>query len=187
MRTGSTLLLSLMLGLVLGAIVHLVIVLRVPVAAQHDAYGRLLIFASGGNARLVPDDVQLPFPDPAVAMAVCAFDLEQGPLRVASTGSSGFQSLSFHGRDGSVFYALTDRASVRGAIDIALMTQRQLDETLAREDEDEPVRELRIVSPVRRGLVVVRALAPFPSLKPHAEAAVQSVVCSPADVPGNKR
>jgi uncharacterized membrane protein len=154
----------------------------VPAAATHDAYGRLARYAGGTNARLIPDNTDLPFADPAVAVAVCAFNLDEGPLRVAVAGSGGFLSLSFHTRSGSVFYALTDKASVRGVIDIALMTQRQLDETLAREDEDEPVRELRIVSPARVGLVVVRALAPFPSLKARAEAAAQSVVCAPTQV-----
>ncbi len=177
-RSGASLFLSIVLGLVLGAIVHLVVVLQVPAFAGRDAYGRLAPLSGGGNAQLVPRDADLPFTDPAIAIGVCAFDLAQGPIRVATAGAGSFQSLSFHTPGGLVFYALTDRASVRGAIDIALMTKRQLDETLAREDEDEPVRELRIVAPDSRGLVVARALAPFPSLLPRAEAAVQSVVCT---------
>ena len=44
----------------------------------------------------------------------CAFDLEDGPVRVSTKTNALFQSLSFHARGGSVFFAVTDRAAVRG-------------------------------------------------------------------------
>jgi uncharacterized membrane protein len=170
-------------GLVLGAIVHLIVVLRVPAMAQRDAFARLSPITKGDSAQLVTGSVQpqdMPLPDPAVAVAVCSFNLSKGPLRIAASAFPYLETLSFHQRGGGVFYALTDRAAVRGSIEIMLMTQRQLDEQLAREDEDEIVRELRIVSPVQEGLVVARALAPWPSQKKQAEDAVRAVSCGRA-------
>jgi hypothetical protein len=58
------------------------------------------------------------------------------------------------------------------------MTRRQLDEALAAEDEEEPSRDVRIVSPTREGLVVVRALASFPSQREAATEAAKSVSCT---------
>lgn len=182
MRRRSDLVLVTVCGLVLGAIVHLLVVLRVPAFAERDAYGRLQPVTSGNNATLLapttPGGERMPLPDPAMALAVCSFDLTKGPVRITAAAFPYVETLAFHQRGGGVFYALNDRAAVRGSIEIVLMTQRQLDEQLAREDEDEIVRELRVVSPSQRGLVVARALAPWPSLKKQAEDAVRGVTCA---------
>jgi uncharacterized membrane protein len=76
-----------------------------------------------------------------------------------------------------VFFAVTDRAAVRGELQIVVLTQRQLDEALAQEDEDEPSRDVRIVAPRRVGFVIIRVAAPFPSQRPLAEEAAKAVSC----------
>jgi hypothetical protein len=58
------------------------------------------------------------------------------------------------------------------------MTRVQLDQALAEEDEDEPSTDVRIIAPQREGLVVVRVLAAFPSLREAAELAAKSVSCT---------
>ena len=105
-------------------------------------------------------------------------------MRISAQTGSLFQSLSFHARGGGVFFAITDRAAVRGALDLVVMTRRQLDEALAAEDQDEPSRDVRIVAPQREGFVVVRALAALPSLREEAEAAAKSVSCTIDQPPG---
>ncbi len=77
-----------------------------------------------------------------------------------------------------MFFAVTDRAAVRGELEIVVMTRRQLDEALAEEDEDEPSRDVRIVAPRQEGLIVVRAAAPFPSQRREAEEAAKAVSCA---------
>ena len=101
-------------------------------------------------------------------------------VRCASLPIPGalFQSLSFHTKGGGTFFAITDRAAVRGVLELVVMTRRQLDEALAAEDEDEPSTDVRIVAPRGEGLVVVRALAAFPSLRGAAEDAAKSVSCT---------
>ena len=85
-------------------------------------------------------------------MAACAFDLDGRPgAGLEPKPAALFQSLSFHASGGSVFYAVTDRAAVRGELELVVMTRRQLDEALAEEDEDEPSRDVRIVAPRREG------------------------------------
>jgi uncharacterized membrane protein len=104
-------------------------------------------------------------------------------LRVSARARGLFQSISLHGRGSGVYYALTDRAAVRGALDLVVMSQRQLDQTLATEDEDEPSRDLRIVAPNRAGFVIVRTLATFPSQRPEAEESVRGVACTTDPLP----
>lgn len=167
---------------VLAAIVHLVAVLAIPYLAEKDAFSRLRGTLSADKSELVaaPGDrsTWIPYPDPNLALSTCAYTLDEGPVRVSARTGPLFQSLSLHARGGGVFFAITDRAAIRGALDLVVMTQRQLDEALAGEDPDEPSRDVRIVSPRREGLVVIRVLAAFPSQRDEATEAAKSVSCT---------
>jgi uncharacterized membrane protein len=99
-------------------------------------------------------------------------------MRVAARTGSLFLSFSFHKETGGVFFAVTDRAAVRGELEIVAMTARQLDEARATEDENEPSRDVRIVAPEQQGFVIVRVTAPAPSLRPQAEEAAKAVSCT---------
>ena len=169
-------------GVMLGGVVHLTAVLAMPWLAEQDAFSRLRGSVSADRSEIVSAPGQqatwLPFPDPNVALATCAYTLDEGPVRVSARTGSLFQSLSLHGRGGGVFFAITDRAAIRGALDLVVMTRRQLDEALASEDPDEPSRDVRIISPTREGLIVVRALAAFPSQREEATDAARSVSCT---------
>jgi uncharacterized membrane protein len=174
-------LLATLCGLVLSVGVHIMIVLGIPSHARRDAFS-LLRGPEQENGAAEPalgdPRIWLPKHDPAASVAACAFDLANGPVRVSTKTNSLFQSLSFHARGGSVFYAVTDRAAVRGELELVVMTRRQLDEALAAEDEEAPNRDVRIVAPRREGFVVIRVVAPFPSYRQEAEATAKAVSCT---------
>jgi uncharacterized membrane protein len=168
-------------GLFLAGIVHLAAVLAMPWLSERDAFSRLRATLVADKSEIVAApaaDTWLPHPDPAVAVSACAYNLDEGPVRVSAQTGPLFQSLSFHSKAGGVFFAITDRAAIRGALDLVVMTRQQLDEALATEDEDEPSRDVRIVAPQREGFVAVRVLAAYPSLRQEAEAAAKSVSCT---------
>ena len=169
----SQFLLATICAFVLAGIVHLATVLAIPHLAEKDAFSRLRATLSTDRSEIVaaPGDqgTWLPYPDPDVALSTCAYTLDEGPVRVSARTGALFQSLSLHARTGGVFFAITDRAAIRGALDLVVMTRRQLDEALASEDPDEPSRDVRIVSPAREGLVVVRVLAVFPSQRERGD------------------
>ena len=123
---------------------------RVPWLSEQDAFSRLRGTLSTDRSEIIAapgKETWLPHPDPAAALAACAYNLDEGPLRVSARTSPLFESLSFHARGGGIFYAVTDRAALRGVLDLVVMTRRQLDEAQANEDEDEPSRDVRIVRP----------------------------------------
>jgi uncharacterized membrane protein len=179
---GARFLLATFCGLVLAALVHLSAVFALPYVAEFDALSRLRPTMSSDRSEVVvaPGEQTswVPQPDPAVALAACAYNLDEGPVRVATRTGALFQSLSFHARGGAVFFALTDRAAIRGSLELVVMTRRQLDEALARDDEEDPSRDVRIVSPSREGLVIVRVLAALPSQREAATEAAKSVSCT---------
>lgn len=172
--------LATLMGLVLAALVHIGVVFGVPWMGERDAFSRLRYTMSAERSELVSSlgaDTWLPQPDPAVAIAACAYNLADGPVRIASRTGSLFESVSFHGRGGGVYYAITDRAAVRGVLELLVMNRAQHDEALAREDEDDPSRDLRVVSPGQQGLVIVRVLAATSSQRAEAEEAARGVSC----------
>ncbi|MGL5362797.1 MAG: DUF1254 domain-containing protein [Bosea sp. (in: a-proteobacteria)] len=173
------------LGLVLGAIVHLVAVFLIPRLAERDAANLFSEMGEEGRADLL-DATKQPNQavidgDPKTAISVCAFNLETGPVRVVAKAGLLPLSLSLHKPGGGVLYAITDRAAVRGTLEFVILTATQLDERLARDDESESVRELRVVSAGEQGIVVARALAKRPSDRAEAEALVKDVACGLAD------
>jgi uncharacterized membrane protein len=175
-------LLATLIGLVLAAGVHMAVILASPRFAEQDAFAKTLSTLAADHAQTISApggaDTWLPLPDPAVAVATCAFNLNDGPARVAAKTGALFLSFSFHTKIDGVFFAVTDRAAVRGELEIVVMTPRQLDEARASEDENDPSRDVRIVAPEARGFVVVRVAAPTPSLRAQAEEAAKAVACT---------
>lgn len=169
-------------GAVLAGIVHLASMLLVPRLAEGDALARIGAAASGQRfvvlPRATPLDSPLPFSDPAASLAACIFDLSDGPVRIRAPTGEVFLSMALHQAGGGVFYAITDRSATRGLIDMLLMTQAQFDAVTFADEEDEPIRELRIVAPKPRGFVVVRAVAGVPSQRPAAEALAARATCT---------
>jgi uncharacterized membrane protein len=169
-------------GLLLGGIVHLATVLILPKLATQDAYARVsTITPVNAVTPLVPatpDDALLPYMDPAFAVAVCRFDLTRGPLKFSVPISPAYTSVSFYTRSDVPFYAINDRAAGRRVIELDLMTQAQRDE-LPQNEEITAADRLIVSSPTTTGLIVIRALAPEPSLMNVARSALTAAQCRP--------
>ncbi len=178
---------ALIVGVVLGLLVHFASVLAFPRLAERDAFSRIAALSPGQHftllPRATPEESPLPFADPNASIAACVFDLSGGPLRIKVPVGETFLSLALHQRHGGVFYAITDRSANRGLIDMLVLTQQQLDVLSESDDPDEPVKELRIVSPEMRGFVLVRAVALVPSTRAMADALVGKATCAGEPLP----
>jgi uncharacterized membrane protein len=170
--------------LLVAGIVHLVSVLLMPTVAPRDAYARIVeATGSAPSGKFValppsaPGAEPLPFEDPAFAEGVCVYDLSKGLLRV-TTAADGedFLALSFHARAGRIYHAVTDRAAIKGKIDIVIGDERQI-EALQIASEEAPPEEVRLTAPTKRGFVLVRSFAKRPSDRARAQARLASVGC----------
>ena len=173
--------------LILAAIVHLLTILVAPVVATRGAYARLAELGGLGETVVLPqaDPARRfpPYADPAVATAFCRYDLGAGPIRVRAPAGRAFSSISFHTRHGLAFYALTDKAAARGAIDAVVATPDDVRALAARDDEESPSRDLRIAAPDREGYVMVRVFSETPGLYAEAEAVARRLTCKPEPIP----
>ncbi|MDB5545367.1 MAG: hypothetical protein JWO64_2516 [Hyphomicrobiales bacterium] len=168
--------------LCVAGVVHLSTILVMPRIAPDTSFAR--IAALGPPNKLVllpavePGREILPFEDPATATAACAYDLARGPVRLrGQLAPDALVLLSFHGRYGQTFYAMTDRSALRGRVDVVIATRDQLDDIEANDAEDELPQELRLESPARQGFILLRALAERPSLMGEARDRLSSLTC----------
>lgn len=187
MSRRSRFLLATACGLVLAGIAHIATVLAIPYLAEGDAFSRAqgsealdhpqMVHTLATQAEPAPPKGWLPVPDPTVSVGVCAYDLDDGPMRVSAKTGSLALSIAIHGRNGA-FYAVNDQAALRGVLELVVMTRAQYEEDLAEEDEDKVNRDVRVVAPETKGFAVVRAVAGLPSQNGAANAAVEAVSCT---------
>ncbi len=174
------LLLTIIGGVLLGGVVHLVSVLGLPRIATQDAYSRLAAVTKENAvtplAQTNPANALLPFMDPAFAMAVCRYDLSNGPIKLTVPVSQSYTSVSFYTRSDVAYYAINDRSAGRRVIELDLMTEAQ-HEALPEEEDVTAADRLIIDSPTTTGLIVLKALAAEPGLMAQAQASLAASNC----------
>ena len=167
-------------GVLLGGIVHLVAVLALPRIATQDAYSRLTpttkLNAVAQLPAASPTSAPMPFMDPAFATAICRYDLSGGPIKLTVPVSQAYTSVSFYTRNEVAYYAINDRSAGRKVIELDLMTEAQHAE-LPEEEDVTSADRLIIDSPSETGLIVMKALAPEPGLMPQAQASLAASRC----------
>ena len=168
-------------GVLLGGIVHLVSVLALPRIATQDAYSRLTpmtkLNAVTPLPLVDPNNSPMPFMDPAFAVAICRYDLSTGPIKLAVPVSQAYTSVSFYTRNEVAYYAINDRSAGRKVIELDLMTEAQHNDLP--EDEDITAADRLIIdSPTETGLIVLKALAPEPGLLVQAQASLAASKCN---------
>ena len=167
-------------GIILGGIVHLGTILALPRTASQDAYTRLEPITPVNAMTPIPRPTAakalLPYMDPAFAVAVCRYDLANGPMKLTAPVSQAYTSVTFYTRNSVAYYAIDDRAAGRRAIELDLMTPEQHAQVPEGEDVTAADR-LIIESPTKTGLIVLRALAPEPGLMPMARRALANAQC----------
>ena len=168
-------------GVLLGGVVHLVSVLALPRIASQDAYSRLTPMTKLNAVTQLPladpNNSPMPFMDPAFALAICRYDLSGGPIKLTVPVSQAYTSVSFYTRNEVAYYAINDRSAGRKVIELDLMTEDQ-HSALPEDEEVTAADRLIIDSPSTTGLIVLKALAPEPGLMPQAQASLAASQCA---------
>ena len=168
-------------GVLLGGVVHLVSVLALPKIATQDAYSRLTPMTKLNAVTQLPPAEPgnniMPYLDPAIAVAICRYDLSTGPIKLAVPVSQAYTSVSFYTRNELAYYAINDRSAGKKVIELSLMTEAQHSD-LPEDEEITSADRLIIDSPSVTGLIVLKALAPEPGLMPQAQASLAASSCS---------
>jgi len=184
------LLATIVAGIVLAGIVHLVSVLALPRIASKDAYSRLTPLTPVNTmtplTQAAPDNLLLPFMDPAFATGICRYDLSGGPIKLTVPVSPSYTSVSFYTASEIAYYAINDRSAGRKVIELDLMTEEQ-HENLPKDEEVTAADRLIIDSPSETGLILIKALAAEPGQMEPAQNAIKAATCRTQTDPSQVR
>jgi uncharacterized membrane protein len=175
--------LVILVGLVLGGLVHIVSVLALPRLALDDAFARLARLGPPNTVQLLPDPTPfaatLPRMDPAFVNAACVYDLSAGPLAILAPTTPHYLSISFYSRHGLPYYALNDRAAGRRTVELQLMTAAQR-AALPEDEEITAADRLIVESPSEEGIVLIRAFTRERGEREAIRALLAGARCGPA-------
>ena len=162
----------LLAALAVAVIAHLAVVYAAPNMLMGVAIKRLSE-ASGYNAWRVSDRVtarsrQIVRPSPDFAYSACVYDLSEGPVVITAAPWEPYWSLSLYAENTDNFFVIDDREAHYGA-----------EITLVRAGRAHPEGASMVVeSPSRRGVALIRRLAPTPDTYSAAAQVARDDVCS---------
>jgi uncharacterized membrane protein len=170
----------LLAGLVLGAVIHIAMILTLPLLSENTVWSRVAALdALGRTVILPPVEAGAPNPlrlDPELAHAVCVIDLRRGAGVVSAELPAGFWSLAVYGRDGAVLYSTTNRDGIGRNLDLGIFNPAQT-RLLATQQLDIAEGLLIVESRVDDVFVVVRLAPPHAAMRARFEADLADTVC----------
>lgn len=172
---------AVLLGLVGAGIVHIAVLLLLPVVSERDAWSRLS--QAGGLYAVTPlhgadpDRRVLRSADPLFQAVACRFDLADGITHVRGVGHLPYWSVSVYDRGGRNLYSFNDRSSVKGTLDLVVLTPVQMVEV--RKDLPEAYAEsVFFEAEIGEGIVVVRGFVPDDSWTAVVARQLGELACS---------
>lgn len=171
---------TIVVGLVLGLLVHLVTVMAIPRVAEHDGWSRARALAGDAGVTLIPaarpGEEALPLLDPSLAYAVCRIDLNRGPALISAPLPREFWSVAFYSREHGVYYAVTREAAPAPVFDIEIRNAVQM-RRFRMEETARDTETLYIEAPANDSIVVFRALVGGRSSRAEVEAHLAATTC----------
>lgn len=168
-------------GLVLGAIIHLGVILGLPGVATRDVWSKVEALDAKGKIAVLPAvGAGQPNPfglDPAMTYALCQVDLRKGPGVVSGLLPRGFWSLAVYDRQGAVIYSTTNRDGIGQTLDLGIFNATQT-RLLAEQQIDIAEGLLIVESSSDDIFVLVRLALPHAAMRPRFEAALGDIICS---------
>jgi uncharacterized membrane protein len=157
--------------LAIAVVSHVAFIHAAPRVMMGVAFDR--IGAGGANRWQVADRVtplsrQIVRPSPDFAYSACAYDLDDGPVVISAAPWSAYWSLSLYAANSDNFFVIDDREARYGA-----------EITLVRASRSHPEGASMVVeSPSRRGIALIRRLAPELDQYNAAAQVAREDVCS---------
>jgi uncharacterized membrane protein len=169
---------------VVAGLVHILSLVALPNFVREDVFSRLADKAESGLHILDAAEARrLPFADPAMALAICRYDLAGGPFRVRTGLSETFLVVVFAEEGRGIFSAVSDRAATSGVLDVVLAMPEQMARINALDDRSEAIEEIRISGSRPRGVAIIKVLVDRPSSRECALEVLGNVRCESEALP----
>ncbi|MEE9376087.1 MAG: DUF1254 domain-containing protein [Rhizobiaceae bacterium] len=176
---------TVVIGLVLAAIVHLLIVLLIPSYATKDSWAKLEKLGEPWRFSIVAlpgaSESLLPLVDPSFGIAACRFDLTESPLSVEAHGNLPFWSVAIFDRRGRNIYSFNDRTSIDRHLFLIAVNSIQMAQ-IRKTPPAEAEKAVLVLSDTNQGFVLIRALQPDPTWKKRLNRFLTEAKCERFDI-----
>ncbi|MEM5493982.1 DUF1254 domain-containing protein [Hoeflea sp. AS16] len=173
-------LLSIAIGLVGAAFIHIVIILALPMWTGEDAWTRVKMLGATNRFYSLanePNTSGLYNENPYVRTAVCRFDISDGPVRIFAAGDVPIWTVSAYDASSNETYSMNDRSAIGTGVNITFVTPAQMLQ-LRRFMPRALERAVLVELSQPQGYVALRAVAPTPSQQPAARAFLENAICA---------
>ena len=167
-------------GVLLGAAMHIGIVLLVPLFAVTDAWTQMATLGADGMFRLLPLPTSTRAAlavDPRLMSAVCRFDLTDGPARIRANLPDAFWSVALLDRRARNLYSLNDSSSEQSRLDLVVATPAQA-ATFAPNPPATAQTAIIAALPLDAGIAVIRVFVSDAAAAPEVSAALTAAECN---------
>lgn len=172
------------IALVSGAIIHIGSTLAVPRLAKGSAYDKLAAGLPLNTMQVLPPataTVQpLPFVGPDVRLAVCRYDVSQGPVSIAVQLPEKGWSLGLYTRAGDNFHAVPAQDFRKTTVQFTLVPPPEKLLGIFNWGRTADTSASRISVPQPEGLVVLRAPLRGRAYQSETDAVLARAQCAPA-------
>lgn len=172
---------TLLVGLVLAGIVHILIIVFVPSYAAKDAWTNLEQVGEPWTFNVVATPGEpsslLPVVDPMFGVAACRYDLSEAPLKVEAEGLLPFWSVAIFDRQGRNIYSFNDRTAIERRLSLIVVDAVQMAQ-MRKNPPPDSENAVLVQSDLKQGFVLIRALQPDASWKPELDRFLREANCS---------
>lgn len=181
-KSGRWLVLA--VALVAGAVIHIGATLAVPRLAKGSALDRLSTDLPIHSMRLLPaatvNSQPLPFISPDVRLAVCRYDVSQGPVVISAQLPDKGWSLGLYTRTGDNFYSVAASDFRKSEVRFTLVPPPEKLLGIFNWGRTADTSASRISVPQNEGLIVVRAPMRGRVYQSETEAVLSRAQCASA-------
>ena len=167
-------------GVLFGLMIHLVVILNLPRFASNDLWDRVVALTEPASIKLLDaievgadNDLGL---DPALAVAVCRFDLSIGPGLLFGPLPDTFWSVAVFNAEGIAIYSTTHRAASENTLNLGIFNPSQT-RVLAEQEIADQGDLLVVESPGDQVFATVRLAPPHPALMEKYRLALAGMAC----------
>ena len=172
--------LSLLGGLLLGLVIHIVVILILPRIAENAAYTRVAAADALNRTTLLAapkaGEANPLHLDPEMSYGLCRLDLSAGPGEVTGTLPLAFWSVAVYDTAGTVLYSTTNRDGIGQTLDMGIFDPAQT-RLLAEQKIDISPGLLIVEARSDDVFVLIRLAPPHPSMRARYEAQLQRLAC----------
>lgn len=173
---------ALFVGIVGAALVHIAIIFLVPQLSKQDAWAYVVStgepYAFNPAVKETGPVKELHLTDPLFRMALCHFDLADGPVRLTASGDPAFWSISVLSANGTNLFSNNDRTSPGRLLDLLIANAADAN-ALKKNLPTGLERSILVEADASQGFAILRAFQPDASWRDVVSAFLRNAQCAP--------